>query len=501
MICETKRLHQNHDFRQKNEIHGFRGRPERQQRIFLDKIRHMKKSWLYLLLALLVSGKISAQAETFDIYQYTAPKEWVKQAGSGTMAFTLSDEKKNTFAMIVLYSSRKSEGSAQKDFDKSWDIVSKSTGITTAPQMQAPETDKGWTSLTGVTTYVADKATAAIVLSSFTGSGKCGTVLVSFNDAGYQAAIEAFLNSLDLNANAAPVATQNNNTTTTTATSSSTAGGISYTVPRGWTETKNANGSVSIASPLLECRENSYYTIHYLGSSVYNGNLQEYAANLHKSYFYEGVNAPTQYMSGDKNISKGYDNDGREYLSFATSAHLFDKDRCYHYGMVYLLRTGDQMAVFLVELRPVNSNKEGIPGWGNFLSDCNALRSAWTRFLSAVKFNKPGKPLGTLPEELFGNWESRVILGATYFGFIDSRIMERYHFMEDGRYQSQKMLAGNNYGKYQVTGNKLTITDASGKSSSYRFRLESVFEYGSWKRELTLLDANGKEVTLRYDGE
>lgn len=106
-----------------------------------------------------------------------------------------------------------------------------------------------------------------------------------------------------------------------------------------------------------------------------------------------------------------------------------------------------------------------------------------------------------MPNNLLGNWESRVILGANNWGLVNSQVSATYTFMEDGRYQSLKMHAGNNYGRYSVQGNKLTITDASGKAMTYDFKLESKFEYGSWHRELSSYDATGKESILRWEGE
>ena len=106
-----------------------------------------------------------------------------------------------------------------------------------------------------------------------------------------------------------------------------------------------------------------------------------------------------------------------------------------------------------------------------------------------------------MPDDLLGKWESRIILGATNWGLVNSQVMEKYTFTDDGRYQSNKMHTGNSYGKYSVKGNKLSITDAAGKTTSYNFKLESKFEYGSWHRELTLYDVNGKETTLHWEGE
>jgi hypothetical protein len=462
----------------------------------------MKRSifaWLFLLTA--NSTPLSAQTQKFDVFKFQEPRGWKKDTKTGLITYNTSDEKKGTYCMIALYASKPGTGVVAQDFDDAWKTVATPLGVTEAPQISEGTETNGWKILTGNAVFALAGGKSILILNCFSGYGKTAGIMISFNDAGYQKLVESFLNTADIIAlsNTAPL--NNNNAANTIIPNNAGAAGFTYTAPRGWTESKTANGTIAIASPLLECKEYSYYSIQVLPQITYTGNLQQYAHDLHKSRFYE-QNSWRQYMEGDKRVVKGIDKNGYEFLSYETSAALFNSDRNYHYGMVYLLRSGNQMIPVVLELRPINGDRNAPPTEIlYFLAGCNPLKSAWNKFVGSVKFTAPQKAESYLPDDLLGKWESRVILGATNWGFVNSQVMEKYTFTDDGRYQSQKMMAGDNYGKYSVKGNKITITDAAGKSTSYNFKLESLFEYGAWHRELTLYDATGKETVLKWEGE
>lgn len=452
---------------------------------------------LLIVFFILSAVKLNAQIQSFDVFTYTVPAGWVKSSGNGVVMYTISDEKKGTYCMMALYASRPGTGSVESDFDADWAKIAVAMGVTEPPQKQPGEDAKGWKTLLGTGTFKLSGAASAIIMNTFSSNDKTTDLVFTFNDAGYQKAMEEFTAGLDLaeagKTDKIPAAATDN--------SNSGSSGIRYTTPQNWNETKNADGSADIVSPLLECKDYSYYTIHILAPVSYTGSLQQYGHDLHKSRFYE-QNEWRQYMEGDKRIVKGIDQSGNEFLSFETSAALFNSDRSFHYGMVYLVRSGSQLLPVVLELKPLSVDGNDRPTQLlNFLYDCNPLKGIWNKFVSSIKFNTDQTKKNYLPEDLLGKWESRIILGATNWGLVDTRIVEKYTFMEDGRYQSQKMLAGNNYGTYSVSGNKITITDASGKSSSYKFKLESLFEFGNWHRELTLYDVSGKESTLRWEGE
>ncbi len=455
--------------------------------------------WLFLLLA--NSAPLFAQVQKFDVFKYQEPGGWKKETKPGLITYSTSDEKKGTYCMIALYASKPGKNTIAADFDDAWKTVATPLGVTEAPQISEGNDINGWKAMSGNAMFALAGGKSILLLNCFSGYGKTAGIMISFNDAGYQKTVESFLNTSDIIAlnNSAPL--QNNGAPDPAANNNAGTAGFTYTAPPGWTASRIANGPATITSPLLECKEYSYYTIQVLPQTTYTGSLQQFAHDLHKARFYE-QNSWRQYMEGDKRVVKGIDKNGNEFLSYETSAALFNSDRNYHYGMIYLLRSGSQMIPVVLELKPINSDRNAPPTEIlHFLAGCNQLKSAWNKFVGSLKFTAPQKAESYLPDDLLGKWESRVILGATNWGFVNSQVMEKYTFTDDGRYQSQKMMAGDNYGKYSVKGNKISITDAAGKSTSYHFKLESLFEYGAWHRELTLYDATGKETVLKWEGE
>jgi hypothetical protein len=300
----------------------------------------MKYKIFFLVLFVLVCLKLAAQKQHFDVYQYVEPKGWVKEAKQGMVLYTSMDEKKGTYCIIGLSVSQSSKGDVEADFDAEWKRIILPLGVSVIPQKQVGEETKGWKLISGTGTFETAGTKSATLLNTFSGHNKAASVFFTFNNGMYQKALEEFSNTLEL---ITPEPMVSDNQPENIASSSNTSStGFSYTIPKGWNVTKNSNGAESISSPLLECKEYSYYTIRLSGTSTYTGSLQEYAHNLHKASFYQ-QNDWRQYMEGDKRIVKGIDANGHEFLTYETSAALFNSDRNYHYGMVYLVRSGNQL--------------------------------------------------------------------------------------------------------------------------------------------------------------
>jgi hypothetical protein len=314
-----------------------------------------------------------------------------------------------------------------------------------------------------------------------------------YNDTAYQKQ----LNDLSIIAipNATAVAAENNNHAAI-----SSASAISYTAPKGWRQTVESNGNSSYASPLLECKAYSFYTLHVLKTTSYNGNLQNYAARLYQTYF-----SPTgdgKYLQYQQRIAKGIDELGREFAIYEDGAQTFN-DNTYHYGIACVLRNGNQVASFILELNPLSSNYYSNPNELDFFFGCNPLKNTWHKFLASVKFNSAVIAGNTLPEDLEGSWISRVHLGWTEgifgnYSYEKTRELEKYTFYADGKFSCDQLGKGKSSGTISINGNKLTLKRQDGEIISYRFRLESIF-YGSWHRTLTFYGNEDKEIKLNFE--
>jgi len=454
-----------------------------------------------LIIALFLCNRNGvAQQTTFDISSFTAPEGWKKNDVGEVVVYTGIDNAKNRLCMLSIYKSTAGSGDAATDFAREWDSkVVKKFGCSSTPQTQKAETKSGWQSLVGVDTFSQKGRKMLAILTTLTSPDKTICLLALTNDNSYISDLDAFYKSFDIiNAQADP----GNNTNSTTDANignqiQSGSQGITYTLPANWKPKPSSGNIVAVASPLLECTDQSYYTLFVLGTTTYDGDLEDYAEKLHKTYFYQEDPALT-YRNEGRRVVKGIDEYCRDFLSYENGSSAFKSDNCWHYGMVYLLRTGNQVAAFLLELKPQNRDRNMPPSSGTiyFLYNCIALNNTWKKFIGSVQFNNEANKKTYSADNLVGTWESRLVLGASIWGYVSSLPLQKYHFEEGGRWQSQKMATENNFGTYKVKDNKLVITDGSGKTVSYKFRVEKIFEYRVWNTYLILYDANGIESKL-----
>jgi hypothetical protein len=460
----------------------------------------MKQVTLFFTFLLLLSMSSSAQKTTFDIASFIAPADWKKADVGGVVVYTGIDNAKGRLCVLSIYKSTAGSGDAATDFAREWDSkVVKKFGCSSSPQIQNGDAKSGWQSKIGVDTFLQKGRKMMAILTTLTGEGKTICLLALTNDNSYINDLDVFYKSFEIaaaqttNGNAGNQTTDSNNG----AQPQSGTAGITYTLPADWKPKQTNSKIVAVSSPLLECTDDSYYTLFVLPTITYDGDLEAYGQKLHKAYFYQADPSLT-YRNESRRVVKGIDESGREFLSYEDGSCAFLSDNCWHYGMVYLIRTGNQVVAFMLELKPQNRNRTGPPSDFTiyFLYSCLPLNNTWKKFLSSVKFNNEANKKTYSADNLVGTWESRLLLGASIWGYVSSMPLQKYHFEAGGRWQSQKMATENNFGTYAVKDNKLVVTDGSGKTTSYRFRLEKVFEYRNWNTYLILYDANGIESKL-----
>ncbi|MDO6430260.1 hypothetical protein Q4E93_06675 [Flavitalea sp. BT771] len=474
----------------------------------------------YLLKKLLAASSLMlglgygvlGQKASFDLASFTPPAGWQTNDLGGAVTYTTTDTSKGTLCILTLYRSTDGSGNADTDFSREWNSkMITPFGTSAGPKIRKVAAKNGWESRIGVDTFSKNGIHYLGILSVMSGYHKAMDMLVITNRKEYLTTLDNFYSSIEMQR---PTATGPANATAGAGTviTGSTVAGVSVatgdlnaircSLPKGWTEGRTSGGLITAASPLLECTGQSYYTLYVNGVIDYDGDLQELGGKIHKSYFYQ-PDPVFQYPEAGRRVVKGIDEQGREFLSYEAPSCVFKTDNSWHYGYVYLLRSGGRVASFMLELRPQNRDRFGSPSAMTlyFLYGCNAVRSAWNKFAGSIAFVNPGPRAVYDPADLTGRWECRVTLGASIWGYVSDLPLQKYHFGEDGRWQSEKMITQNNFGKYRVSDDKLVITDGAGKTISYRFKLERVFEYNNWSRHITLYDSNGTETQLVYEGD
>jgi hypothetical protein len=438
-------------------------------------------------------GKLGkAQNISYGVFSYAEPATWAKDTKLGIVSYS-NNVNAGSYCMIALSSNDNSTGNIVKDFSAQWEKLAEPFHPEGAPQMGKAVSVNGWTELSGAAAFTKEGKQGAIVMSTYSNNITYASVLYVFNDTVYQQTVDEFSTRLKVVADGG--ANQGANT-------SSSSPEINYVAPKGWSPLETATGGAGFISPLQECTDNSIYKLYVLPNTSYTGSLQDYAYQMHKAYFYQTAEY-IGYQEASKRMVKGTDDKGREYISFETPAHAFN-DNTWRYGMVYLLRSGTDMAAFILELKPIDRNKFGPPtSVYNFIDGCAPLKATWKKFLSSVTFPNTTAAKTTVPDELEGTWTSRVHLGwatiAGQYAVENSQVVEKYTFSENGRYVKDEFAKGKTNGTFSISGNKINFTEATGKKYSYPFTLTSTFEYASWQRALSFFDSNGQEIKLNYE--
>ena len=133
--------------------------------------------------------------ETFDITTFQTPKGWTKQAGDGSVQFSIAE--KDSFALVTLFRSLPGVGAPKENFDAAWETIVKETvAVASAPQMFPAETKGEWQIAGGYAPFEKDGVKGVAVLYTATGYGTMVNALVLTNTQAYEPAITGFLGSI-----------------------------------------------------------------------------------------------------------------------------------------------------------------------------------------------------------------------------------------------------------------------------------------------------------------
>ena len=160
----------------------------------------MKAFLLVFVCLLSLSLKSSVQSsETFDLATFQPPVGWQKQSKEGVVIFKTSNQQKGTYAIVIIYRSGDSSGTAQGDFEADWqEFIVGQLSVKTKPEIEPEKNEDGWKLITGAAAFENDMGRSAVVLNTYSGYGKRFSAAAIFNSQDYLAAIEAFALSLKL---------------------------------------------------------------------------------------------------------------------------------------------------------------------------------------------------------------------------------------------------------------------------------------------------------------
>lgn len=170
---------------------------------------------------LLVACSVAfSQQQTFDIINFTPPKDWQKKTaeGGGGLQFSTEDAAKGTYCIITLFKAIPATANAKNNFDAAWtDLVKGMVTVSADPEMTEPATEEGWEAQSGYAPFESEGTKGVVVLVTSTGFGKMINIIILTNTDVYEKEMTAFLESVSFQKeNMAPEKTSDPVNTTVT---------------------------------------------------------------------------------------------------------------------------------------------------------------------------------------------------------------------------------------------------------------------------------------------
>ena len=456
----------------------------------------MKKIIISIAAVLILITASFAQSQKFDIASYLPPKGWQQLDSNGKRGFfnAKNDGQSTRFCQILLYPSRKSSGTPQKDFDEEWNgKIVKVTGSKTKPGTQTKRSPEGWTVITGYANIPQQGTTYTCILTCYSGFGKEMSVLVNIAGEEYLPMVDQFFKSfvLDRNANI------DNNQSTGITTPGDALSAYIFTAPIGWNVTRYPDGIV-LGAPVSNTGEKCNITMWPMRSS--SGNLQTDAASLFSSVFKD---FDARAGSTPNSMIRGISPQGWEYFIIKNAIVLRGGDFQTMFGFAFVAKLGNQVAAISgISKDPLVSSCFGLQ-----------LTNVWPTFFYSLAFKnmQPASQQPALINHLAGVWMAVTATAGDRFVFASNgRFAGAAAAQRYVRLSSTELLritdAYFGDGSYTINGNGMSLIHDSEQNKPeralFRIEQESTDGGGTWKEKLYLLrrsTVDGSEYEVTYD--
>lgn len=149
------------------------------------------------LILLLLTWSL-AFAETFDIFEYTLPQGWKKNPLQGGVMLSL--ESKTAFGSIILYGSVPAGNNPEQNFKGEWKrLVEEGLGVKGEPSTDTGPANGEYQNLAGGIAAEQDGVNYVVLLSTFSGNGRVGSVMYIATDEKLFDLFDTFNTGLKLN--------------------------------------------------------------------------------------------------------------------------------------------------------------------------------------------------------------------------------------------------------------------------------------------------------------
>jgi hypothetical protein len=143
--------------------------------------------------------EFSGQKETFDIVTYSPPIDWKKEVKENIISYSIVNNIAKTWCQIGIVKSTNSIGSIEQDFMSEWrELVANQYDITAGPQTSEVYEEDGWKIQSGSGQFNFNNNKAAVILTAFSGHGRCVSVIATTGSGRYLNDIESFVSHIEL---------------------------------------------------------------------------------------------------------------------------------------------------------------------------------------------------------------------------------------------------------------------------------------------------------------
>lgn len=157
----------------------------------------MKTTLIFLFMISSVS--VFSQNQKFDLVSYTAPKDWKKQETTENIQWTIEDQTKGAYCILMIYKAVPGTADAGKNFESAWNILVKDImNVKTKPEMQPPVSEDGWDARSGYAPFETEDLKGVVILATSTGFGKMVNIMAITNSEAYQEEMNQFFESVKI---------------------------------------------------------------------------------------------------------------------------------------------------------------------------------------------------------------------------------------------------------------------------------------------------------------
>ncbi|MFA5330548.1 MAG: hypothetical protein WC384_22340 [Prolixibacteraceae bacterium] len=408
----------------------------------------------------------SGQKETFDRITYSPPLDWKKEVSENMISFSFVNNVDKSWCKIGIVKSTTSKGSIGEDLESEWEeLAAKPYNITDPPHLSEVTGSDGWQTQTGSGQFIFNNNKAAVILTTFSGYGRCVSIVSTTGNQQYLDDIESFIRHIELNSPAEVQAIKEE--TNFIPVQQNSANGFAFTTTNfddGWTSTVQDDW-------VLVTKGNIKVLIHYPNkqADAYNSVLMDglkNAWNVLVAPKYSSASnfefkpltnwEPIEFAEADMVekssgrrvhvvlFKKDYNNGGGKYVEFITPDKTsFEQEfGAYHQGSSGWERM-EKMASYN-KFAVAASDLSG--KWTNDFSGAIQYVNAYTGFDAGMATQASSENFQFGQEQTY-NWDLGVASGAV------------------GNIKFQSVKSG---GHFSMAGNwQITFSDIEGKARTY----------------------------------